>query len=1568
MAYLRWFYKSWNVLWTFIGVLVLTVAILIGATFGLMQLQPVKDRIAVELQKQFNEKYQGVINMGDIRGILPFQLELNNVKVYPDSATFTPVIQTLKVNASLDIWSLFQKRLVVNALQIEEPTAIFDSESEFSAEQAFILKPTREESSSGESDFTKEFGIQLIIPSVKINDGSLVIRHAFKPGNSFNSADSLQIKDLHMDMFFEFTDEQRFIDMNMVSFNTSEALLNRVEIFGQIYNDDQFLEFNAINLKTGDSSIRFSGEADGVNVLEGKIAQQLVKAPVSLNVEQLSLEPAYFAELFPSETQISSHLIGSFVANGKLDSLNISYAQVGIGDSFANLNGYLKGLNSPGNLSYGVTIDALILDENELHAFAPMLTKPQLEAITSTRYEGDVTGNGRELQTTMLATGPRGEVKISGALKQAEETSVDFTFSTDSLNLGYLFDPRIQKTNLSLNGNFKSSSFDFKTATGGLVIKSGKGMLDSRDFEQVSILANWQDGFFEPDIRANFGGSIVTTTGWIDLKNELPEFSLQGKAGQIQLNELIQNNKMNPVRADIEYDMDLIGHDLNTLYGQVSLDVTQAVAGDDTLGRHQLYLDLNAPDEQNRVLRFTSTAFDATINGDFNPADLLALSSQWEQYFGQNFRKELLFKQVQSKNDSTRIIQNQSFKVNVRLKDLELITHYYPGFPAIASSAKITSTVNISSERLLFNSTFSDTKTQTRALSADSLTIQATGGFRRDAAFKDFSGLQIQAHAAELGYGTIRAKGVEVYTNLNQDSLHIRNSIEKLANDASFTFEAEGSLSDDALTLYIQTFDLGTNTYRWRNRNIPMLKYQPDEKLVLKNFQFESDSQFVEINGVFSKALEDSVDYNIGNVDLQKISDMFGGRISFGGIMDGRFTTRTLTTVPTIQGDVDVETLTLNGSIFGDVEIRSRYNQDLNRFDTHVSVTTDSTKYPNYFANNDRKGQQFDIDGYVLAPKEGNFPNVDSLYQFNIDFENIDLWILPLIGPKVFKEGAGLANGTGLIWGNLDTYDFNADFMVGTEDAAYLRPKFLETYYYAQGGLSFTRDRGLTFKDIYLIDPSGGNAILSGYYDFNDFGLVDSMNISLAMDEFQFLNSSFDPTVAFYGKAYGSSTITISGSNLNPVLRSEQPIVVTDFSEIAIPLLEETDFNEDNRFIRFVDSFDDEDIQKGSSTHNGRTRPNKNNIEALEVLTFAERFTLDLQFVANNSMTVQLIFDPVTGDIVTAEGTGRLRILLEDEQVSMFGRFDILGGRYQFVSGDIFTRKFELESGGSITWEGDPANAKLNLNAIYSARPDINTLSSGGKRDPENSQRVPIDLVLNIGGTITSIENDFYFRQPNTFEAQQSSTLSTQLASINRDEDLKLLQAANFMLMGDFIPVSSTGETQNNMFGENLSGSAAVLNPLISSQVINPLLSNQVNSLLNSDLSSLDVDFNLNTYNQVDLGVALRLYNDKLILRREGQITGRQSNIGDLGATYRINKTFAVTAFHRQDLTFGTISSTEQSRQSQDINGLGLEAKVSFNTWDEFFNRLVSPFRKLFGNKEKNQEDITDNRQGQDPT
>jgi hypothetical protein len=1571
VAYIRWLYKSWNIFWTFIGVLVLTFAITTGVLFGLLQLKPVKDRIALEVQNTFSEQYQGIISIGEIGGMLPFNVQLSDVNMYADSASLEPVFQAPEMNVGVDVLSLFKKQLQVHSLEITEPFLVIDTETGQSIEKAFLSRFPDERIEASPLEEDEDFGLQIVIPSAQINDGNILVRNARSIFEARVKADSVHFSNVMVDVFFEYTEAQRFVDINTLQFDAPELNLADVQAFGQIYNDERFLELNAFNIMVDNSTIRISGEADGVNILEGGISQQFQNAQLQFIMDRMSIQPSYLSQLVPNAPSLPSNLNGMFTAEGTLKSLELTRAEFNSGESYTFFTGFLNNLSKPGQITYQLDLSALILEKPEVVSIFPTFTPSQQDAIAGSMLEGEFSGSLKETAIDARLTSNRGDIQITGNFNDTVEPLYNFEFSTDSLNLGGIVNSDLlTSSNLNMEGSYRSSSLNPREGSGDLEFTLGEGHISERRFDSLQVNSVWDYGIIEAYFSAKNGGATTSATANIDWTNtKIPAIRMEGEASQINVKSFFRLPELDSVVADFEYDLNVTGLNPDEMYGQVSLDVLEAITSTDTLGRHQVYLDLNKPGSDIRSLRFTSTALDATLEGDFDLGNISQLSRHWANYFSNRWEEEILFNDVANQRDELKMAKDESFSLNARIKNPNILRGYFPGLPVFESAAQINSTVNVNSERLLLDLDITDPKTRFNNFYADSLSFQLTSGFRSSQQIKEFSEFRLQGSSAHITYGSFEGRGFELAANLNQDSLRITNTMERFGDEASFHLIADGNFEEDMLSLNVKEFDLGTSNYEWRQRGTPTIQYNSDDQLSFVDFLFESGEQFIEINGTYSNSAEDSVNYNIQNVNLGEISQIINGRIDFGGILDGRFTTRTLTTVPTIQGDIDIMGFNLNENLFGDIQITSAYDPQEDRFNTRLIADTDSTKYPEYYANNDRRGQKFQLDGYVLAPDEGDFPAQDTLYNFDVDFENVDLWILPILGPKVFVEGAGQALGTGKIWGNAETYDFTSDFMVGSEDAAYIKPQFLETFYYAQGELEFNKNDGFVFKDIYLIDPSGGSAILSGFYDLNNFSETNIMDIDLEMEAFQFLNSSFDPTVAFYGTAYGSGLINISGTNLAPVLNTVGALEISDFSEISIPLLEETDFNEDNRFIRFVSSFDDfESGNRRFSTVQDQQTDEESQMQEEDDLTFAERFTLDLQFVSNDPMTVRLIFDPVTGDIVTADGTGRIRILLDDQEVSMFGRFDIEGGLYQFVSGDIFTRRFEIESGGSITWEGDPANARLDVNAIYSARPDINTLSTG-TRNPDNAQRVPVDLVLNIGGTLTSIENDFFFRLPNTFESQQSSTLSTQLASINRDDDLKLIQAANFMLMGDFIPVSATGETQANIFGDNISGGAAVLNPLLSSQVINPLLSNQVNSLLNSDLGSLDVDFNLNTYNQVDLGVALRLYNDRLILRREGQITGRQSNIGDLGATYQINRTFAVTAFHRQDLTFGTLSSTEQSQQSQDINGVGVEAQVSFNTWEEFFDRLLSPFRKLFGveTKEEEQEELTENKSGNNP-
>lgn len=1552
-------HKAWNVFWNAIGILIASVVLLASIGYGLLQMPAAKAILIQNIEENFNEGRTSRLEIGRLSGHLPFSMIFEDVALYTDSTRTKAVIISDRVSAGLDVLGLLNRQFLVTNLEIYNPDMELDLADNDFGKLFRKENPDTTIFDGNPLDEPLDMAYSLLVPRIKITNGNLRLFGIESPDQSLFPGGTVSLTDLKSDIFVEVSSDQRFIDIEQLSFKVPEADISRVNIFGQIFNDSEFLEFNAFSISTANTGLKFSSEITGVNLLQGNVQSQLENSRFSLNIDEFIISGRNLNRIIPSYPPIEETLYTEVKANGTTDSLTIDELFVLVGDSEFKGSGNLRFANENDKLSYSGFIDRLKADSTNFAQWFPELTTIQRETITDSEVRGSFSGTEEEINTNIRIINNRGRANLKGAFGLQNDKYFDFELGFEDLNLGGLITDQLQRTSLSGKLTANSNSLDIKKALGNLELSLLGGEINAFAFDTLFVETEWENGVLNP--RYGLSSSITDIQGEssINLADSLPSITLNGTANKFDIKALTNAENISNGLVDMEYDMLLNGVNPENAFGRITIDLPQTIIDGDTLGVHQVYADYDASGAGQKSFRLTSTALDLSLNGSFSLNSFNTLSNYWFRYLRNQIKKELLLDnsslEVLAVSDSV----NQNLRLDMSIKDLGLLRAYVPSIPNLKSNMDVRSSIAMNNRRLLFNASISDTVTKFDAYELDSLRVQITGNFRAGEQLKESAGLQVEATAKSFSTEMISGNNLDYSLQMDDDSLSVRTEIERIGAETNFQFEGSAILTDSLIAMQIFDFSLGSEAYQWQNVGSPKLAYSKNGSLFFEDFRFENTDEYLQLQGVFSDEATDSVRYTIQNVNLARVSDLINGRIDFSGILDGNFTTRSLTRIPTIQGFLGITGFSVDENVVGDVTLNSRFNQDLNRFDTNISIQTDSLKYPQYFTRSERAGQNIALNGYVLAPEDGNFPEADSLFYFDLNFESVDLWVLPFIAPKVFTEMSGIASGQGSIWGNLDEFDYSVDYDIGMEDAIFFRPRFLDTFYYGQGSITLDRTNGLTFHDVFIIDPSGGRASLNGIYDLGTFEPIHQMDLTLEMDEFQFLNNDFDPDVPFFGDAYGSTTVRMTGTNLNPVLTTETPVVISDFSQIGIPLLEETEFDEDNKFIRFVDSFN---FAKNQSAGGSQS---VNNIEDAEEdnpfdATFIERFTLDLQFVALNSMKVQLIFDPITGDQIDAEGTGRLGIRLEDEQLSMFGQFDISGGSYQFVSGEIFTRRFELEPGGTITWEGPPADARLNLNAIYEARPDINTLTQArSDLDSETSQRVPVELVLNVGGSLSSIQNNFFFRLPNNFETRQNSTLNTQIAALNRNEDEKLIQAASFLLMGDFIPTASTDAT--NTLATNFSGSGAVLNPLLSSQVISPLLSSQINSLLRSDIGSLDIDFNLNTYNNVDLGVALRLYNDRIILSREGQITGAQSNIGDIGATYRINNTLSVTAFHRQDPTFSNASGADDTQQSQDINGVGLEADVSFNSWQEFFRRLTKPFRKLFGKNTNNEEIATTN-------
>lgn len=1563
---LRWIHTIWKYFWRIILVLLLIIVLVGGGLFGVLQLDTSKNYIANQIEESFNNRYYGELSIGNLQGLMPFRFELTDVTLLAPSPGETTeaqsrrdsVISISKLNTQIDLWSLLQNKISIVDFKVQRPRVrlISNGEGGYTMNNALQPRSIRPDNLQNVGDSWIQ-QVEIIAPLLTIQNGSIFVEEFYNDSKGINLPEPFRADSISTAMFLELSEVQRFLDFESFSANLYGLDIGNIRFSGQIYNDSRFLELNAFNIVTPQSQLTVSGQIDGINLQSDSVQYQLPAANYDLDIDSENFVFAEFSDLIPSVPAINDPLDFHVVAAGDLDSLQIDQLDVGIGESYLSINGLFRQLNKRENLNYQFSLDDLFLRKRDLEVITGPLNEAQFNVFESLRVKGNTTGTLDSLNTDLNMQSPAGSLTLNGFAQLRSPFKYSGSLSSKNVDVSPFIENRVDTTNMNMDLAFNGVGFDFSKDLHNFSASLYSSRINDVTVDDLTFEATLVDGFFEHTYTYRTGNERMTGQGWIDFNKEETQFALKGNASKIDLSRYFGYEQIPETQLNLDYNVELQGLQADCVRGRANLDVKESVIGSDTVLAHQIYMDLDSPDLDSRTFRLTSSLFDLNVRGDIEPTNIVHQANYWAHYLSERVRDEVLMDSLAANEASEIAPAPINLEGELVTKDLSIIRHYWQNFPRVVSNSTLNFDFRGDSNRFLLTA---DTRTDTLIYNtneARGATTRLTASFRHDRLLKEFSNIDFQARIDSLHTELVNVDSVGLDVSLKQDSLFLSSSIGNISNEAQSRVNVSSSLSPSAVTLKIEDFFLGNNQYAWQNEAVPTITLQRSGEVQFQDFRFKNNNEFLEIRGDITTSRRDSLLFVMRDVNLNRISELINGRIGFSGTMDGTLTTRSLLASPSIQGDMQIEQLQLNDRMVGDARFTSRFDTTSNRFNTSIDIVTDATKYSDYLSRNDGVGQKLHLDGYFVPPNP-DAPR-DTTFYFDADFQEIDLWIVPYIAPKVFQEVEGRASGQGYITGNLEDYDFNVDFQVQN---AFAKPEFLNTNYFINGHLVFDRQDWLTLDSLNVTDTKGGSGLVYGNVDINDFKPITHLDLTMEMNRLHFLNNSYDPDVPFYGSLSGTGSVRITGPNNDLYLRTLSPVEVTPDSRLSIPLLEETELNENTKFIQFVDEFkpSNKRREKAETGSQGDARDSIN--QMLENLTFSERFNLDLQFNANNPMTVELIFDRVTGEVLTAQGTGQLRLTMEEENTQMFGRYNITSGRYLFVGGEIFTRPLQLEKGGSIIWEGDPQNARLDINAVYNARPSIAPLvgtAESGANDFEG-QRVPIDLVVEITGTITSVENDYFFRIPNTFDISSNSTLTAQINELNRDEQQKLIQATSILLTGNFISYQSTNEAYSNI-GQSFTRRSTYLNPLLSSQVISPLLSNQINALLNSDVSRFDIDFSLNAYNEIDLGVALRLYNDRLILRREGMITGSNNQatlterIGDLNATYRINRSLSVMAFHRQDQTLGNVTAAPGSGST--VDGIGLEAQVKFNTWKEFFRRIKRAVLGIFGTGKDEKQD-----------
>lgn len=1527
----RFVYIVWKVFWSSFVTLLISIGLFGLALFLLLQTQITRDYLTKTTVEWYNHNHIGTLEIGKIEGLLPFRVILSDVTLSHEDK-HTARLESL--NLSIDILALFRNNLSLHDITLTNPEFRLRKDQDGQYDLVRALTRIREEEDTEDlqeipdvsevSEFIQRF--EVYAPLVRIRNGSLSLHD--EDLNQWLAQDSLlQIENINTEFFLEISPTQRYIDVFYLTARLPDYQSREMILSGQIYNDSRYLEMNAMKMQFGQSHIEWSMDFSGIDLLSASLTAQLHNTPFSLQIQQLLIQPSdvsLFTDKYPHELD-DLHL--EMTARGLADEVKLSHFELNSGDTRLLLEGTINNLFQAANLSYDLDIRHLYPGQ-----LPHKLTKRADIAISSDKwpnfeYDGHVSGTRDSLLFSIDTHLPHGSLFSSGSIDWSAAANVEVTLAVDQLKLADLF-PAISYPGI-LNAWIKLDGSDLLSDNRTITMEAA--FWDSYIAEwmipELKIETRYHHDLMDHSFAYRHDDQHLEGTGTVRFTGTSPHFVFRGGARNLNLDKVSGPLNLPETVWNMNFDLNWHGRTIEEWYGRAIVDVLPSTVNGETLGSHQFYLDLNHPESEQRSLRFTSTMLDLIMEGEIHIPSLLPLYNHWNNYFADRWNHEFLFDREDHQRSSLDdAVVPLNAELVLEMKNTGLIKAYFPEIKLLETDARIAVDMDADPERLSLHARWNDRHLSFNGVSLENARIRLTSDLRYGQLFRDKALVDLEILADFFQYDEVRMDDVRLSNSFRDNHLHGRVEIGKMGTDVTFSTKYSGSMDSLHIQGEIEELVFGSERYMWTMETNPQIRYDHEKRLHLNHFTLLSGSDRVDVNGVFSAQEHDSVKYRFENVNLQRISQIINGRVDFQGSLNASFVTKNLVADPYFSGTIDVDRLAFDGRPVGDVSFSSDYDPGQEHFNTEISVFTDPEKYADYLALNSGVGQNILARGWFRSP--ANQSNAETLYYFDVDMDEIDAWILMYLMSNIFEDVEGRGEGRGHVTGNLSHIDFKSDFTV-TE--AVVEPVFFETVYTLEGTLSVNRN-GVQVHQIRARDRINGTGLLTGSYDFNEFRDERFMDLTLQLNNLLFLNNSYDPDVPFYGRVSGTGEVNISGSNLSPFVRTVGPVTTTPHSRLAIPLMDQFIDEGLGRFIRFVHDFDE--VKTATRTRDAELAGQQ------EERTFMEVFRLDLQFVASPNSNVQLIFDPVTGEIVNAMGSGRVRITLEDETLQIFGSYDISDGDYLFVGGDIMTRRFTLREGGTIRWEGDPVNALLNIVAVYRTRPNIAPLLGVAA---EMTNRIPVNLLLEITGPLDNIENDFYFEFPNAIDATQNAAVLNVLNS----EEQKLIQATSLLFTGGFISGTLVGDTQAQELGSTLQARAGQVG-------ISQLLSAQINALLSENLINLDVDLNLFGFDQADLGIALRLFDDRLVLRREGEVGGEQTNIGDLGATYRINPNLSVEVFHRKDPMLMSILGAQA--EVENVNGVGLEAQFRFNSWRELGQRIwynMSTGFGLFGREQR---------------
>ena len=630
------------------------------------------------------------------------------------------------------------------------------------------------------------------------------------------------------------------------------------------------------------------------------------------------------------------------------------------------------------------------------------------------------------------------------------------------------------------------------------------------------------------------------------------------------------------------------------------------------------------------------------------------------------------------------------------------------------------------------------------------------------------------------------------------------------------------------------------------------------------------------------------------DVDIGKITPPVEN-LALEGIVNGRLNFLQKDGAYYPDSNVSISNIVMNNIQYGDLLLSVEGNEDLTLYNINTTLTNGSTASIKAIGTID------------VRPKN---PQID----LDVDLNKLNLDALTPFGTDVITDIRGLASGKASVRGNYKSPDI---FGKITLDQAGLRVPYLNIdYSFANNAEVFIAKNKFTLSNIPITDTryeSGG--ILSGFVTHQNFSDWD-LNLDIESDNLLVLDTPASEDALYYGTAFISGEASIYGpaDGLTiDVIATTEPNTT-----FKIPISDVEALGEEG-YIHFLSP--EEKIARLSGEE----------IVQLEETGLLLNFELDI----NENAEVEVVVDQKSGSTLTGRGAGTMLIEINTlSKFRMWGDFIVIDGTYDFKYQSLINKTIAVDPGSTITWDGDPTRANLNITARYRTNANPSVLLD----NPSINQEIEVEAVVDLTGEILQPNIDFFVEFPNA-----GNNVARELTDKLRSKEQREQQAIFLLALDQF-----QGDT-----GIGVGAGAQVLSSSVGN-ILNDLLSDEdgrLNVSVAYDVSERRPD--VATSDRFVTTISSKVSDRVIINGRVGIPVGGVTDTqvaGDIEIQWLINEdgTLRMNFFNRQaQIQFiGEQLNFEQ--------GAGIEYSVDFDTFNELMDKLFKKKIEVEANSTQN--------------